>query len=201
MDPIWTEHRFSGGMLALDVANTVVLRGDPRSFDRFDDAAEIGRFATAASRFRADELGGRRLTVDDPEAVATPVIRLREAADAAVRGYAGTGWMDTGKLGHLAGLCAERLDGAAVSISREQPFGDPSTPLAFDRALAISALALMAFERLERVKICGNCGWLFVDRSRNSSRVWCDMAVCGNRRKAARHYRRRRSDETEKHDA
>ena len=56
----WTRHRFSGGTLALDTANTVVLRGDPlRSFDRFDDPAEIARFAEAASRFRGDELAGR----------------------------------------------------------------------------------------------------------------------------------------------
>ncbi|TIT75254.1 MAG: hypothetical protein E5W57_23105, partial [Mesorhizobium sp.] len=42
-----------------------------------------------------------------------------------------------------------------------------------------------------RLRICPNCSWLFVDRSRNSSRLWCDMAVCGNRQKANRYYRRR----------
>jgi predicted RNA-binding Zn ribbon-like protein len=42
------------------------------------------------------------------------------------------------------------------------------------------------------VKICSNCHWLFVDRSRNRTRVWCDMRVCGNRAKARRHYARRR---------
>ena len=44
-----------------------------------------------------------------------------------------------------------------------------------------------------RIRICAHCGWLFVDKSRNSSRLWCDMAVCGNRRKAQRHYLRRRA--------
>jgi predicted RNA-binding Zn ribbon-like protein len=34
------------------------------------------------------------------------------------------------------------------------------------------------------------CQWGFYDRSRNQSRNWCDMAVCGNRAKA-RAYRRR----------
>ena len=39
------------------------------------------------------------------------------------------------------------------------------------------------------LKICGNrlCRWAFADRSRNSSRRWCDMAACGNRAKVARH--------------
>jgi predicted RNA-binding Zn ribbon-like protein len=41
----------------------------------------------------------------------------------------------------------------------------------------------------DRIRTCGNplCRWLFVDRSRNGSRVWCEMAVCGNRMKVGRH--------------
>lgn len=35
-----------------------------------------------------------------------------------------------------------------------------------------------------------DCGWLFLDTSRNRSRRWCDMGDCGNRAKAKRHYRR-----------
>lgn len=44
----------------------------------------------------------------------------------------------------------------------------------------------------ERVKVCAShpCRWAFVDRSRNRSRSWCSMAVCGNRAKA-RSFRRR----------
>ena len=42
----WTRHRFSGGTLVLDAANTVVHRSDPaRRFDRFGEPSEIGRFA------------------------------------------------------------------------------------------------------------------------------------------------------------
>ena len=38
------------------------------------------------------------------------------------------------------------------------------------------------------LKRCSNpsCRWLFIDRSRNRSRRWCEMAVCGNRAKAGR---------------
>lgn len=38
----------------------------------------------------------------------------------------------------------------------------------------------------ERVKICpaDDCRWAFYDRSRNHSRTWCSMRVCGNREKA-----------------
>ena len=36
-----------------------------------------------------------------------------------------------------------------------------------------------------RAKAChaDNCQWAFYDRSRNRSGRWCEMAVCGNRRK------------------
>jgi len=42
---------------------------------------------------------------------------------------------------------------------------------------------------LERVKICpaDDCLWAFYDESRNGSRQWCSMAVCGNRAKARAH--------------
>jgi predicted RNA-binding Zn ribbon-like protein len=40
------------------------------------------------------------------------------------------------------------------------------------------------------LKECGVCGWLFYDTSRNHSRRWCTMRICGNRAKAHRHYQR-----------
>jgi predicted RNA-binding Zn ribbon-like protein len=46
----WTQHRFSGGALALDIANSVILRGDAaRSVDRFAEPANLKSFAHAFS--------------------------------------------------------------------------------------------------------------------------------------------------------
>jgi predicted RNA-binding Zn ribbon-like protein len=41
-----------------------------------------------------------------------------------------------------------------------------------------------------RVRRCVNekCLWLFLDESKSGTRRWCDMASCGNRVKARRHY-------------
>ena len=61
---------------------------------------------------------------------------------------------------------------------------------------ARSALKLIASPETDRLKICPNCEWLFIDRSKNRSRTWCDMAVCGNRAKARLHYHRKRKGET-----
>lgn len=55
----------------------------------------------------------------------------------------------------------------------------------------LPAILALAGER-ERLRTCGNpqCRWLFVDRSRSGRRIWCEMAVCGNRMKVGRHRRR-----------
>lgn len=51
----------------------------------------------------------------------------------------------------------------------------------------------MADGTWSRLKACRRdvCHWLFYDRSRNRSAVWCQMAVCGNRTKT-KAYRARR---------
>ena len=50
----------------------------------------------------------------------------------------------------------------------------------------------MADGSWRRAKACHSetCRWAFVDRSRNQSRQWCSMSVCGNRAKA-RAFRKR----------
>ncbi|MGP2491485.1 CGNR zinc finger domain-containing protein [Mesorhizobium sp. PUT5] len=193
MSVSWIPHRFSGGVLALDTANTVVLRGDARSFDRFADPAEIARFAGAASVHRAAELGGRRLAVPEPEAIAPVVLEIRETTDRLFRNAVSVGGVGTADMPPFLWACANGLEGEDEKIGGPgKPFGDPAAPIAFEAALAVSALSLLGEGVLARLRICPNCNWLFLDRSRNASRLWCDMAVCGNRRKASRHYHRRR---------
>jgi predicted RNA-binding Zn ribbon-like protein len=55
-----------------------------------------------------------------------------------------------------------------------------------------SAADLLALAKHLPIRRCANdeCLWLFIDRSKTGSRRWCDMASCGNRAKAKRHYRR-----------
>ena len=188
----WTKHRFSGGLLVLDTTNTVVLRGDPeRSFDRFADAGEIARFACAAEGFRYAELGGRRLSFQPSDAAVRQVVVLREAADRLFRAAAADGQIQTRYLPEFLRASAACLDTSAELVGMGgTPFGDPSRPIRFGAALAVSALSLLAGDAWKKIRICPNCNWLFVDRSRNSSRLWCDMSVCGNRHKAKRHYER-----------
>ncbi len=54
--------------------------------------------------------------------------------------------------------------------------------------LSGSASDLMLSEAVRKVRACDNpeCRWLFLDTSKNHTRRWCDMRVCGNRMKARR---------------
>lgn len=93
----------------------------------------------------------------------------------------------------LSGVSAE-LPTVTLTVSAEH--GDLRlVPTARDDATStvLAAFATVAAqEGLSRFKLCGadDCRWAFHDHSKNHSRTWCDMAVCGNRAKS-RKYRAR----------
>ena len=61
--------------------------------------------------------------------------------------------------------------------------------------VARSAFELLIAGDLDRVRECpgvGDCGWLFLDTSKNASRRWCSMEGCGSRAKMRRQYARKR---------
>jgi hypothetical protein len=86
----------------------------------------------------------------------------------------------------------------SVPVTIELPAGGMPRLVAQDVVGAVLAAAqrLAVLDTWERVKICpaDDCRWAFYDRSRNHSRTWCSMQVCGNREKA-RAWRGRRSEE------
>jgi predicted RNA-binding Zn ribbon-like protein len=81
----------------------------------------------------------------------------------------------------LTTTCGERAVGLSARTAAE--------------AAVASSVVLSIQGKLGRVKLCGgdDCRWAFYDSSRNGSRQWCSMEVCGNRQKA-RTYRSRRDE-------
>jgi predicted RNA-binding Zn ribbon-like protein len=55
--------------------------------------------------------------------------------------------------------------------------------------LAQRALDLLIGDEPPRLHACASetCRWLFLDTSKNRTRRWCDMKICGNRAKARRY--------------
>lgn len=76
-------------------------------------------------------------------------------------------------------------DGLDWQITHEGPDGAVRAVLAWD-ALRVSSPG--------RLRPCANtdCRLFLIDRSKPNTARWCSMAICGNRMKARRHYRRAR---------
>jgi len=164
----WTPHRFSGGALALDVANSVILRFDAdRRVDRFAVPAQLDGFVEAAGRFGGERQDFPALSPIAPERLSR-FVELRESIDQTFRHRVRHGHDDPLALADLLEAIARTL----------RHHGDAIDPCPVDLATAHSALRLVGQPEPERLKICPNCEWLFIDRSRNRSRAWCDMHVC-----------------------
>ena len=76
----------------------------------------------------------------------------------------------------------------------------PRTGVRMDQMLwpiARSAMELLTSPDCRRIHLCNarDCTWLFLDKTKNKSRRWCDMESCGNREKARRHYSKTRSQQ------
>jgi hypothetical protein len=58
--------------------------------------------------------------------------------------------------------------------------------------LAEAANDLLTSPQASHTRRCASstCQWLFLDTSKNHTRRWCDMKVCGNRNKARRFHLR-----------
>lgn len=63
-------------------------------------------------------------------------------------------------------------------------------------AVAAAAARCICGERWDRIKVCQctQCRWAFYDATRNRSRTWCSMRVCGNRQKTRGYRERQRGD-------
>lgn len=70
----------------------------------------------------------------------------------------------------------------------------------FLASLLESASDLLSSGRLCLIKKCANaaCILYFLDTSKNHTRNWCSMQMCGNRMKVAAHYRRSRDRQVSK---
>jgi predicted RNA-binding Zn ribbon-like protein len=188
----WNAHRFSGGVLALDLANTVIFRETPeRSQDRFADPDEVPRFATAAAKHRRGEWGNVQFSCPISQGDIGALIKVREAINRLFRTAVRDGGFRPEPLSEFlrlgSELVCEEPEGKNLTLPRPS---QERRELSLGAAAFLSGVRLFEPARLERIKICPNCHWLYFDESRNRSRRWCDMSVCGNRVKAQRHYNR-----------
>jgi predicted RNA-binding Zn ribbon-like protein len=192
----------SGGHPALDLVNTLDHRfEEPGPRELLRGYAELLRFAQESRLISAER--ARQLHRSATPAAAARALRqareLREALAATLYAHLEGRAPLPGDVRilerHLheaqrhrelrwerAGSAAE---GAALSWQWGRFEKEPQLPVWM---LADSAAAVMQSGTLGRVRACDadTCRWLFLDTSKNHTRRWCNMKVCGNRMKARR---------------
>jgi predicted RNA-binding Zn ribbon-like protein len=172
-----------GGHLALDLVNTVAWRLDERRrVDRLADPANLRRWL-AASGFEPPD----RVTRDQRE----QLVRCREDAYSVLHPLAVGAEPAARDLAVLRELIEDAVRKASLVSA---------LPLTWRAGTVVDRMRLAVWrlfedEDLSRLRQCDDddCGWLFLDRTRNGSRRWCSSADCGNRARARRHYQRRRA--------
>jgi predicted RNA-binding Zn ribbon-like protein len=200
-----TEHppfEWIGGHTCLDFANTVSWIGSAHPNERLGSYGDLLEWADQTEVLDQAALRRLRRAARSAPAAADVALRnahaLREAihevflarAEGREPEAAASGALNR-FLGQALGRLRLQVDDCACSWV----FVDEGDEL--ERMLwpvAWSAASLLTSEEAQLVRCCAaeRCGWLFLDRSRNRSRRWCDMKACGNSAKARRHYARTR---------
>jgi predicted RNA-binding Zn ribbon-like protein len=189
----------SGGELSLDFANTMDNRLSPEKLaDNLKSYAHLLAFAVQSGTLTpADESRLARAASNQPAEAARVLRQAVELRETIYRIGAAIAARRQPHHADLARLNRE-LQSALPHLHLEPAAGGFKLEWQDDDALAAplwriskSAADLLSSPDVQSIRECAeeSCGWLFVDRSRNRARRWCDMKTCGNRAKARRHYR------------
>jgi predicted RNA-binding Zn ribbon-like protein len=187
-----------GGHPVLDLVNTLAWRGDPdRTTDRLTDVDALLSWSLTAGvigREQAEALGAEVAGA----ASAGPEM-LEEARSVRATAYAllrpvarGVRPASTDVRAARAMVVGALSRAEIVDVLPWRWAIDVQTVRDLPSALALQLWQLVQFEDLRRLRECRDrdCGWLFLDRSKNASRVWCSSRDCGNRTRVRRHYQR-----------
>jgi predicted RNA-binding Zn ribbon-like protein len=186
-----------GGELALDFANTSSGRGWPTHEDHLRRAGDVVDWARHVKVIKPVDAEWLHGAIDaDAELAAHLLRRARDLREdiyltgfelAAARPAPETSVANITRA-HADCLARARLtlvDGRYIWSwsAQASPIEAILGPISF------SALTTLTQADLSRVKQCQGekCGWLFFDTTKNKSRRWCEMEVCGNRAKQRRH--------------
>lgn len=192
---------FSGGDLALDFTNTISRRkASPPAGEKLLDYGRLVSWAHQARLLESSNAARLRAAAKKtPRAAAAALKRavaVREAIYAVLSSVAAGARppreaVDALNAAMPASLAALRIlpQRQGFAWRFESADGDLAPMLA---PVVRAAAELLTSQGLGRVRECGSdtCSWLFLDRSKNGTRRWCDMKSCGNRAKARRYYQR-----------
>ena len=186
-----------GGAVCLDFVNTINSRRKPVHdyLQQYSDLAEwAGKVGILSPSKRKRLLTLAEQDSKSMEAVLLKALRVRELLYQLFSKNARQSGSNREDIGAFVKFYAEAMS-HSIFVKKENYFAaDWLTDESLDTALwpiLYSAGQLLLSQELMRVKECPNCGWLFLDTSKNQSRRWCSMNTCGARDKMRRYLRRK----------
>ncbi len=195
-----------GGTVALDFVNTVSGMRGVRPRERlavYEDLVYWAQQARLLDKPGAERLyaAAQRQPRRAEEAFARAILTREALNDVVVAAVEGEPPPDTALAmvnAWISEAFGHRRLRAAGPGRLAASFDDDGDLLGFLRPVALDAADVLEralgtglVRRCEQ-SLEGECGWLFLDQTRNHSRRYCSMKDCGNRAKQRRHYQRRR---------
>jgi predicted RNA-binding Zn ribbon-like protein len=187
--------RIVGGDVAFDFVNTEDAYPPVECLRGYGD---LVAWSVLVGLFSAEEgerlVGEADLRPEDAEAVYRDALRLRGALYGVFRILAEGGDVPERGLETLRGYEREALSrGKLVQGDRgfSWEWKDGRDLAGMLWPVAHAATQLLTSGDLDRLKLCAGCYWVFLDASRNRSRRWCTMEVCGTDAKMRRYVAKR----------
>ena len=188
-----------GGAVCLDFVNTTGARASGQPRERLCEYSDVVTWSRRAGIF-ASLRKRRHGRASAPDAVHSQealrrVHDVREMLYRVFRPVADKLTPTTKDVRHLDRLSREdRLRRELVITEHGAELKLSSGTSELDRLISTvvdSAVTLLRSDRLRCLKRCAECDWLFLDETKNQSRIWCKK-LCGDRVRARRHYSARR---------
>jgi predicted RNA-binding Zn ribbon-like protein len=191
------EFAYIGGNPVLDFHNTISWPARRTSNERLRRPVDLVRWATESGIVSSRE--ARELRAYSARKAARSRAELAVAVQ--VRHVLHAIFFDCiegrqtadGQLRNLNQHLKKVRGSQTIEWSDGQPRWSPpagrSTRVIADRIL-LRAADLLTSRDLLHLRRCANpnCGWLFLDTTKNGARKWCSMTECGSRAKAKRYY-------------
>jgi len=179
---------------ALDLVNTLDWRFRAQKEELLESYDDLLAFVEQSQMLTAREAKALRRNADDAtqERVLRETRRLREALAAVLYAEVDGRTPDAEEVEILERFFRElrkreRLTWKAPGLTWDWKPAEMDLAAPLWR-LVRGASELLLSQKLQQLRDCGSpeCRWLFLDTSKNHTRRWCDMKVCGNRMKARR---------------
>ena len=193
---------YIAGHPALDFVNTVDRDGDRLTHERLESFDAVLRWVVGARFVTPDVVERlRRRGGADPGMSAAALGRALEARALLHRASVAVldGGADPASLADLdralqRALARRHLAAGGASLRWQWEPAERELVEVIGPLLIAAADLLTDPDEVALLRRCAGpgCGWLYLDRSRNGLRRWCEMRTCGSRDKSRRQYARRR---------